>query len=222
MPCAFSVTDDLFGCHLWWKNKINQENVNPVVTVWKLIDWQQLLLQDPGWMSSSVSLSIDVWVMPVVCPCFLPAGMSESEQFLKGTSQIKTLSPEDIEGMRVVCKVTISIDCLLSRRAFLANLYCSAVLTRVPFAAGKRSSGHCSRDGETRRYNRRNWPRCASGALFWNMTQCLIFGSTKQKLALWLIIVHPHVSASHVSSLSTLVWTVKYIKWTHLKWIVDL
>lgn len=119
---AFSVTDDLFSCHLWWKNKINQENVNPAVTVWKLIDWQQLLLQDPGWMSSSVSLSIDVWVMPVVCPCFRPVGMSESEQFLKGTSQIKTLYPEDIEGMRVVCKVAISIDSLLSRRAFLAYL----------------------------------------------------------------------------------------------------
>uniref|UniRef100_A0AAQ5ZLB9 Methionine aminopeptidase n=1 Tax=Amphiprion ocellaris TaxID=80972 RepID=A0AAQ5ZLB9_AMPOC len=34
-----------------------------------------------------------------------PRGMSESEQVLKGTSQIKILSPEDIEGMRVVCKV---------------------------------------------------------------------------------------------------------------------
>lgn len=33
-------------------------------------------------------------------------GISESEQFLKGTSQIKILCPEDIEGMRVVCKVT--------------------------------------------------------------------------------------------------------------------
>lgn len=45
-------------------------------------------------------------MMPVVCPCFLHTGISESEQFLKGTSQIKILSPEDIEGMRVVCKVT--------------------------------------------------------------------------------------------------------------------
>ncbi|KAI3367911.1 hypothetical protein L3Q82_026741, partial [Scortum barcoo] len=35
----------------------------------------------------------------------LPTGISESEQFLKGTSQIKILSPEDIEGMRVVCKL---------------------------------------------------------------------------------------------------------------------
>ncbi len=35
-------------------------------------------------------------------------GISESEQFLKGTSQIKILSAEDIEGMRVVCKVTTS------------------------------------------------------------------------------------------------------------------
>uniref|UniRef100_A0A8P4KFE0 C6H2-type domain-containing protein n=1 Tax=Dicentrarchus labrax TaxID=13489 RepID=A0A8P4KFE0_DICLA len=34
-----------------------------------------------------------------------PRGISESEQFLKGTSQIKILSPEDIEGMRVVCKL---------------------------------------------------------------------------------------------------------------------
>lgn len=32
-------------------------------------------------------------------------GMSESEQSLKGTSQIKILSAEDIEGMTVVCKV---------------------------------------------------------------------------------------------------------------------
>ncbi|KAM9701327.1 methionine aminopeptidase 1, partial [Menidia menidia] len=34
-----------------------------------------------------------------------PRGMSESEQFLKGTSQIRILSPEDIEAMRVVCKL---------------------------------------------------------------------------------------------------------------------
>ncbi|XP_064416198.1 methionine aminopeptidase 1 isoform X2 [Latimeria chalumnae] len=34
-----------------------------------------------------------------------PLGMSESEQALKGTSQIKILSPEDIEGMRLVCKL---------------------------------------------------------------------------------------------------------------------
>uniref|UniRef100_G3NPM6 Methionine aminopeptidase n=1 Tax=Gasterosteus aculeatus aculeatus TaxID=481459 RepID=G3NPM6_GASAC len=34
-----------------------------------------------------------------------PRGISESEQFLKGTSQIKILCPEDIEGMRVVCNL---------------------------------------------------------------------------------------------------------------------
>uniref|UniRef100_A0A8C4TY77 Methionine aminopeptidase n=1 Tax=Falco tinnunculus TaxID=100819 RepID=A0A8C4TY77_FALTI len=34
-----------------------------------------------------------------------PLGMSESEQALKGTSQIKILSSEDIEGMRVVCRL---------------------------------------------------------------------------------------------------------------------
>lgn len=33
--------------------------------------------------------------------------MSESEQTLKGTSQIKILSSEDIEGMRVVCRVSL-------------------------------------------------------------------------------------------------------------------
>lgn len=87
--------------------------------------------------------------------------------------------------------------------AFKACISSSAILTCVLFAAGKRSSGHCSRDGETRRYNRRNWPRRTSGALFWNETQCLIFGSTKHKLALWLIIVHPHVSGRHVSNVST-------------------
>ncbi|KAF3824977.1 hypothetical protein GH733_005611 [Mirounga leonina] len=32
-------------------------------------------------------------------------GMSESEQALKGTSQIKLLSSEDIEGMRLVCRL---------------------------------------------------------------------------------------------------------------------
>ncbi|XP_078063641.1 methionine aminopeptidase 1 isoform X1 [Mustelus asterias] len=34
-----------------------------------------------------------------------PLGVSESEQSLKGTSQIKVLPPEDIEAMRVVCKL---------------------------------------------------------------------------------------------------------------------
>nr|XP_009923516.1 PREDICTED: methionine aminopeptidase 1 [Haliaeetus albicilla] len=34
-----------------------------------------------------------------------PLGMSESEQALKGTSQIKILSSEDIDGMRVVCRL---------------------------------------------------------------------------------------------------------------------
>lgn len=34
-----------------------------------------------------------------------PLGMSESEQALKGTSQIKLLSAEDIEGMRHVCRL---------------------------------------------------------------------------------------------------------------------
>lgn len=33
-------------------------------------------------------------------------GMSETEQTLKGTSQIKILNAEEIEGMRVVCKVS--------------------------------------------------------------------------------------------------------------------
>lgn len=31
--------------------------------------------------------------------------MSETEQTLKGTSQIKILTPEETEGMRIVCKV---------------------------------------------------------------------------------------------------------------------
>lgn len=31
------------------------------------------------------------------------------------------------------------------------------------FAAGTRSPGHCSHDGETGHYDRRNRPRCASG-----------------------------------------------------------
>lgn len=39
----------------------------------------------------------------------LHAGISESERFLKGTSQIKTLSADDIEGMRVVSKVRAAV-----------------------------------------------------------------------------------------------------------------
>ncbi|XP_062852104.1 methionine aminopeptidase 1 isoform X2 [Trichomycterus rosablanca] len=35
----------------------------------------------------------------------LLAGMSETEQTLKGTSQIKILTPEETEGMRTVCKL---------------------------------------------------------------------------------------------------------------------
>ncbi|XP_041076662.1 methionine aminopeptidase 1 isoform X1 [Polyodon spathula] len=42
---------------------------------------------------------------PLAAEVGLMAGMSESEQSLKGTSQIKILSSEDIEGMRVVCKL---------------------------------------------------------------------------------------------------------------------
>ncbi|XP_019909779.1 methionine aminopeptidase 1 isoform X1 [Esox lucius] len=42
---------------------------------------------------------------PLAAEVGLMAGMSESEQSLKGTSQIKILSADDIEGMRVVCKL---------------------------------------------------------------------------------------------------------------------
>lgn len=44
----------------------------------------------------------------------LHSGISESERFLKGTSQIKTLSADDIEGMRVVCKVRTVVSARLS------------------------------------------------------------------------------------------------------------
>lgn len=115
--------------------------------------------QGPVWVSTLASLIIDVWMMPVVCPCFCPTGMSESEQFLKGTSQIKILSPEDIEGMRVVCKVN-KMNCHCCQYfPFIAFL----VLTCLLFAAGTRSPGHCSHDGKTGCYNRGNWPCCACG-----------------------------------------------------------
>ncbi|XP_023842543.1 methionine aminopeptidase 1 isoform X3 [Salvelinus sp. IW2-2015] len=42
---------------------------------------------------------------PLAAEVGLMAGMSESEQSLKGTSQIKILPAEDIEGMRVVSKL---------------------------------------------------------------------------------------------------------------------
>lgn len=113
-------------------------------------------------MSSSASLSVDVRMMAVVSLCFPHTGISESEQFLKGTSQIKILSPEDIEGMRIVCKVTT--DVLLSQCCHgLCSIQCVLFLTCMLFTAGKRSPGYSSHDGETRHYNRRNRPRCASG-----------------------------------------------------------
>lgn len=53
-----------------------------------------------------------LWECVRVCICYhaftylsLFIGMSESEQSMKGTSQIKILNAEEIEGMRVVCKV---------------------------------------------------------------------------------------------------------------------
>lgn len=58
---------------------------------------QLLLCLEQRWVSRSQMIR---WRSSV-----LPSGISESEQFLKGTSQIKTLSADDIEGMRVVCKV---------------------------------------------------------------------------------------------------------------------
>lgn len=42
--------------------------------------------------------------------------MSESEQALKGTSQIKILSSEDIEGMRVVCRVSLYCTTLVKMK----------------------------------------------------------------------------------------------------------
>ncbi|TRY60508.1 hypothetical protein DNTS_001479 [Danionella cerebrum] len=42
---------------------------------------------------------------PLAAEVGLLAGMSESEQTMKGTSQIKILNAEEIEGMRIVCKL---------------------------------------------------------------------------------------------------------------------
>lgn len=141
---------DLFNRYLWWKREIDLENVNPALLgpIRKLIDWQQLLLQGPPSKSSSAWQRFDLWVMPVDCPCFRPTGMSESEQFLKGTSQIKILSAEDIEGMRVVCKVTNSPS--------LHVQFTDWFLTQVSIAAGPRSAGYCGLDGKTRCHNRGN------------------------------------------------------------------
>ena len=61
--------------------------------------------------------------------------MSESEQFLKGTSQIKILSPEDIEGMRVVCKVTywdVVTDAIVYVHSFPLIMHC--FFTRLQLA----------------------------------------------------------------------------------------
>lgn len=52
------------------------------------------------------------------------SGISESEQFLKGTSQIKILSADDIEGMRVVSKVT---------KLMLSSCHSFVMVARVSF-----------------------------------------------------------------------------------------
>lgn len=54
---------------------------------------------------------------------FFFSGMSESEQALKGTSQIKILSSEDIEGMRVVCRVRGFWFFLQSAFIFFKKIY---------------------------------------------------------------------------------------------------
>lgn len=74
---------------------------------------------EPCWNCSWLYLSAAVFIwdlyksedyMVVKCSicdwwfCWL-VGMSETEQTLKGTSQIKILTPEETEGMRIVCKV---------------------------------------------------------------------------------------------------------------------
>lgn len=82
--------------------------------------------------------------------------MSESEQFLKGTSQIKTLSAADIEGMRVVCRVRATSPKLsqsLSRRA-------DSVLWS---AAGAGGPGHRRHDGEAGDNDGGDRPRRSSG-----------------------------------------------------------
>lgn len=90
--------------------------------------------------------------------------MSESEQFLKGTSQIKILSADDIEGMRVVCKVgeLLSPSEVLKEGEILVCLICCDSFYFF-YAAGTRSPGYCSHDGETGRHDGRDRPRCASG-----------------------------------------------------------
>uniref|UniRef100_A0A8I3WLN7 Methionine aminopeptidase n=1 Tax=Callithrix jacchus TaxID=9483 RepID=A0A8I3WLN7_CALJA len=63
-----------------------------------VVEWHQLgslQLHLPGSSDSAAAASQVIGA----------TGMSESEQALKGTSQIKLLSSEDIEGMRLVCRL---------------------------------------------------------------------------------------------------------------------
>lgn len=75
--------------------------------VFRLMDSGQLLRQAPVWSGPHRCLierrRVNDRSGLLLFP--RPAGVSESEQFLKGTSQIKILCPEDIEGMRIVSKV---------------------------------------------------------------------------------------------------------------------
>lgn len=76
------------------------EKVHIFIAVGKLIkflDWSCVVIIPPYNVFCLFTSSLSFFSFP--------PGMSESEQALKGTSQIKILSPEDIEGMRVVCRV---------------------------------------------------------------------------------------------------------------------
>lgn len=65
----------------------------------KFLDWSCVVIISPYNVFCLFTSSLSFFFFS------FPPGMSESEQALKGTSQIKILSPEDIEGMRVVCRV---------------------------------------------------------------------------------------------------------------------
>ncbi|NXW09306.1 MAP1 aminopeptidase, partial [Fregetta grallaria] len=74
-----------------------------------------------------------------------PLGMSESEQALKGTSQIKILSSDDIEGMRVVCRLArevLDVAAMMVKAGVTTEeidhavhlvrlLYCSSVILQL-------------------------------------------------------------------------------------------
>ena len=103
--------------YLFWvvrgKFPFHVENISLKYLTWTLLSYGVLLCEtmrlDYYYVIGKIIMLINTTFLPSfwLSYWFSFPGMSESEQALKGTSQIKLLSSEDIEGMRLVCRVRV-------------------------------------------------------------------------------------------------------------------